>query len=134
MRSSWVGRVVLLAAALLLVRVGLAYVIDPQGATGASHITLGSNGAFTAMRVVGMLFVAIAAILVASLPSRRLLAGLAILTTIATAIFAMRLIGFFVDGSDAFTIRLLKPELALVIVSSLALAVERRRRRLGGLT
>jgi hypothetical protein len=133
MRSPWFGRVVLVAASALLVRVGLAYVIDPRGAVEDSHIVLASPGAVTAMRVVGTLFLAVAAILLASWPSRRLLGGLASLAMIAIALLSMRAIGLVVDGSDPFTLRVLKPEIALAAVSALAVAIERRRRRAGGI-
>jgi hypothetical protein len=130
MRSIWVARVVLLVAAGLFVRIGLAYVIDPRGAAGANHVVLAANGAVTAMRVMGALFVAVAGLLLASWPTRRLLGGLAILSTIAVAVLAMRVFGLVVDGPDPFTTRVLKPEIVLVAVSSLALVIERRSRRL----
>jgi hypothetical protein len=127
MRSIWFGRIVLLAATAVLLRVGLAYVIDPVAAVVESRISLGSAGAATAMRVSGALFVAIALVLLACWSPRRLLSGLGVLTVVAVAVTTVRLVGLIVDGSDPFTLEVLRPEIALVVVSVAALAVERRR-------
>jgi hypothetical protein len=53
--------------------------------------------------------------------------GLGFLATIATTILALRLVGLVVDGPGPFTLFVLKPEVALVVLSSLAFVIERRR-------
>jgi len=40
---------------------------------------------------------------------------------------AVRVFGLIVDGAAPFTIQVLKPELAIVVLSSLGFFVERRR-------
>jgi hypothetical protein len=91
-------------------------------------ITLGSAEAVTIMRVSGGVFLGIAIVLVACLVStRRLLAGLGLLAVIAATILAVRLLGLAVDGPAPFTLKVLKPEIVLVLASMVALAFERRR-------
>jgi len=127
--SLWFGRVVGGAATLLLLRVGGGYLADPVGSAAPHAMLLGSAEAITNMRVVGGAFLGVAAVLVACvLSERRLLAGLGLLATFASAILAARLVGLAVDGAAPFTLRVLKPEIALVALSSVAFWLERRRR------
>jgi hypothetical protein len=131
--SIWLGRIVLGAATLLLAAIARKYITDPIGAVGPEGITLGSPAAITIMRVSGGVFLGIAICLAACLTSeRRLLAGLGLLATIATTILALRLYGLAVDGLAPFTIMVLKPEIALVLVSAIAFVLEQRRRRAQG--
>jgi uncharacterized protein DUF4345 len=129
-RSTWLGRIVLAGAVLLLLRISLAYIIDPAGAVAPNQITLGSPAALTVMRVSGGVFLAVALALGVCVTSeRRLLEGLTLLAIFATTITATRLIGLAIDGPAPFTLKVLKPEVALVLLSSGALLVERRRRQ-----
>jgi hypothetical protein len=128
-RSVWFGRFVLVAATLLLGGIAAKYISDPVGAVADHGITLASADALTSMRVAGGLFLAIAIVLVACLVSeRRLLIGLAVLATVAVVILAVRLLGLGLDGPAPFTLEVLKPEVALVLFSGLALLLERKRR------
>ena len=127
MRSVWFSRVVLGAAAVLLASIGLRYVIDPMGAVGPHGIVLGSAEAITIMRVTGSVFLGIALVLLSCLVTNRLLPGLALLATIATSITAVRFLGLAIDGPAPFTLFVLKPEVALVACSTIALVLERRR-------
>jgi hypothetical protein len=127
-RSVWFGRVVLAGAALLLTRISIGYIANPVGAVASHGIALGSAEAVTIMRVSGGVFLGIALVLVACLASvRRLAAGLAFLATIAGTILAIRLLGLALDGPAPFTMKVLKPEIALVVLSAAALVIERRR-------
>jgi hypothetical protein len=126
--SVWFSRLVLAGAALLMTRVGLGTVLDPVATASRYQMTLGSPDAITVMRVEGGVFVGIAAALVFCIVSvRRLLAGLGLLVTILTAITAVRLLGLAIDGAGPFTLRVLKPEVVLVVFSTIAAFVERRR-------
>jgi hypothetical protein len=128
-RSTWFGRIVLAAATLLLFRISLGYIVDPIGSVAPHAITLGSAEAVTIMRVSGGVFLGIALALVACLASeQRILVGLGLLATIATTILLIRLVGLAVDGPAPFTMKVLKPEVALVLFSGIALLLERRRR------
>lgn len=126
--STWFARLVLGGAILLLTRIGIAYVVHPIAAVSSHQITLGSPAAITAMRVSGGMFLGIALLLLECLVSaRRLLRGLGVLLTIALTITVVRLVGLAVDGPAPFTLQVLKPEIALVVLSSAAYFLERRR-------
>lgn len=133
-RSIWFGRTVVVAAALLLTSIGLKYITNPVGAVAPHDIVLGSAEAVTIMRVSGGVFLGIAIALVTSLTSdRRLLAGIGLLATISATILAVRLLGLAVDGPAPFTLKVLKPEIALAVCSTMALVLERRRLSEAGL-
>jgi hypothetical protein len=129
-RTTWFSRIVLAAATLLLLlRISLEDVVDPIGSVAPHAIALGSAEAITIMRVSGGVFLGIALALVACLASeRRILVGLGLLATIATTILLVRLAGLAVDGPAPFTTKVLKPGVALVLFSGIALLFERRRR------
>jgi hypothetical protein len=127
-RSIWFGRLVLGAGAFLFTRLGLGDIVDPVAIAGRTHTTLGSPEAITAVRVQGGIFIGIAVVLAYCLASeRRLLAGLGFLGTIITGVAGIRLIGLWVDGPAPFTRMVLKPEVALSILSACAVLLERRR-------
>jgi hypothetical protein len=127
-RSIWLSRLVLAGATLLLIRIAFEYITDPIGAVTPHAITLGSPAAITIMRVSGGVFLGIAVVLAAcALSERRLLAGLGFLATIAVTILAIRLVGLALDGPAPFTLKVLKPEVALVVLSTVAFFLERRR-------
>jgi hypothetical protein len=127
-RSIWFSRFVLGAATLLLLRISFGYITDPIGAVAPHGITLGSAEAITIMRVSGGVFLGIAVVLaLCQLRERRLRAGLGFLSILATTILTLRLVGAAVDGPAPFTMKVLKPEVALVVLSSFALLLERRR-------
>jgi hypothetical protein len=109
-RSIWFSRFVLGAAALLMTGISIKYMTDPVGAVAPQGIVLRTAEAITIMRVSGGLFLGIALTLVGCLLAERRL-----------------LVGLVVDGPGPFTLFVLKPEVALVVLSSLAFVIERRR-------
>ena len=124
----WVGRVVLGLAGLLLLRVGFGLMFDPIRAVTEQGIALPSSSAVTSMRAVGGGFVGIGLLLLAHLAARRWLrSGLILLLTFAGALTAGRLVGLALDGPAPFTLKVLKPEVALVVLSGLALLTTFRR-------
>jgi len=126
--SIWFGRVVLGAATLLMVRIGVEYLTDPVGAVAPRGITLGSAEAVTMMRVSGGVFLAMAiAFAVSLLSDRRLLSGLGLLAIFAWTLTGVRLAGVAIDGAAPFTLKVLKPEVALVVLSTTAFLLLRRR-------
>ncbi len=128
--SQWLGRAVLGAAAVLFLLVAVRQIGDPVGASAPHAIALGSTDAVTIERVMGGPFLALALALAACAASeRRLLAGLRLLVSPVVAVTAVRVVGLVVDGAGPFTRQVLRPEIALVALSSLALLVERERRR-----
>src|SRR5262249_31577788 len=132
-RTIWIGRVVLASAALLMTRIAIAYIYDPVSAVAPHRIVLESAEAITIMRVSGGGFLGIALALVAGLASaERLLAGLGMLAIIATTITAVRVVGAVIDGPAPFTLMVLKPEVVLVVASSVAFWLEYRQHTAGG--
>jgi len=126
----WVGRVVLGLAGLLLLRVGLGLMFDPVRAVMEQGIALPSPSAVTSMRAVGGGFVGVGLLLLATLPSQRWIrSGLILLLTFAGALTAGRLVGLVLDGPAPFTLKVLKPEVALVVLSGLALLTTFRRHK-----
>ena len=131
-RSPILNRIVLGLAALLFTMIGLRNVVDPLGEAAPHHISLASPEAVTIMRVTGGLFLALAMVFVASLLSRRrLLFGIGVLVTVAAVLMSVRIIGLVVDGPAPFTLHVLKPEIAITVISSLAFFLEWRRVRGG---
>jgi Domain of unknown function (DUF4345) len=129
-RSIWFGRPVLGVGALLFTQLALGDVLGPVAVAAKTHTTLGSPDAITVVRVQGGVFGGIAVVLVYCLVSqRRLLAGLGFLATIITSVAALRLIGLMLDGPGPFTLMVLKPEVALSVLSACAVLLERRRSR-----
>jgi hypothetical protein len=122
------NRFILVAAATLFSAIAVRYVTDPVGAVAPHQFTLGSNEAMTVMRVSGAVFLAIALALLASLAQSRLLAGVALLAIVAVVLLAARLLGLAMDGPAPFTLQVLKPEIALAVLSGFGLLVESRRR------
>jgi hypothetical protein len=95
-------------------------------------MTLNTPDAVTVMRVQGGLVLGFAAILAYCVVSqRRLLAGLAVLAAISAAIAGTRVLGLAVDGPGPFTLMVVKPEVLLTVLSTLALSFEWRRSRGG---
>jgi len=128
--SIWFGRLVLVGATILFTLIALRQIADPIGASTPHQIALGSSDAVTIMRVTGGLFLGLALVLAACIVSeRRLLAGLGVLATVNAVVTAVRVLGLVVDGPGPFTLQVLKPEVVLVVLSSIALLVEWRRRQ-----
>ena len=126
--SVWFSRLVLAAATVLFSLIGIRYIVDPISAVAPHQITLGSSEAVTIMRVSGGVFLGIAGVLLACISSeRRLLAGTGVLALVSIAVTAVRLFGVAVDGPAPFTLRVLKPEIALVVLSALGFLFESRR-------
>src|SRR2546425_7424550 len=127
-QSLWFNRLVLAGATVLFSLIGIRYIVDPITAVAPHQITLGSNEAVTIMRVSGGVFLGIASVLLACVFSeRRLLAGIGVLALVSIAVTAARLIGLAVDGPAPFTLQVLKPEIALVVLSALGFLFETRR-------
>ena len=128
--SVWVGRVVLGLAGLLLLRLGFGLMFDPVRAVTEQGIALPSPSAVTSMRAVGGGFAGVGLLLLATLPSQRWIrSGLILLLTFAGALTAGRLVGLALDGPAPFTLKVLRPEVALVVLSGLALLTTFRRQR-----
>ncbi len=126
--SVWFSRAVLVLAAALLTRISFGIVSDPVATLGPRGFSFSSPDAVTAMRVSGgIVFAIVATLLYCLFSDRRLLAGLGLLVAVAMTVLVVRLLGLALDGPGPFTLRVLKPEIALLAVSSAAMLLERRR-------
>jgi hypothetical protein len=130
--SPWLGRIVVLAVAALFAMISIKFVLDPQHAAASSGITLDTAIGTTNTRAgFGGFPLGIAALLLSCLfSSRRLLAALASIATLAGVILAVRLFGAAQDGTFGQSAHLLIPETAILVVSLLAALTEARRRTL----
>jgi Domain of unknown function (DUF4345) len=128
----WFSRIVLLAATLLFTTIALRNLFDPVGAAAPHEITLGTAAGVTVARVgFGGFPLGFAIILLMCLTAeRRLLAGLGFLVVLMIVVTATRVLGLVLDGPASFTLRVLKPEVALIVASTAAFFLERRRRQL----
>jgi uncharacterized protein DUF4345 len=91
---------------------------------------LRSPAAITDMRVVGAIFLGIAALtLFISFSARRLLAGLVLTAIVVGFVTAVRVLGLLVDGAAPEIVFKLTPEVVLLIASTVGIVAEVRRQR-----
>lgn len=126
----WFNRLLLLAATFIMTMIALRTLSDPIGSTRPLGIVLNSPTAVTVLRVgFGGFPLGIAIALVMSIQSKeRLLTGLFLLASIAGAATATRLQGIVLDGATPYNLGLLRPEVALCVLSAVGIILERRRR------
>lgn len=130
--SPWLSRLIILAVAGLFAMISFKFILDPQHAAANSGITLESALGYTNTRAgFGGFPLGFAVILVFSVfSSRRLLAALASIATVAAVILAVRLYGAEQDGTFSQSAHLLIPEAAILVISLLGVRMESRRRAL----
>jgi hypothetical protein len=130
--SPWFARLIILAVAGLFAMISAKFVLDPQHAAASSGITIEPGIGYTNTRAgFGGFPLGFAVILVFCLfSSRRLLAALAAIATVAAVILAVRLYGAQQDATFSQSAHLLIPEAAIFVVSLLAALMEGRRRAL----
>jgi peptidoglycan/LPS O-acetylase OafA/YrhL len=130
--SPWLSRLVILAVAALFAMISFKFVVDPQHAAAGAGITLNSAIGTTNTRAgFGGFPLGFAMLLAFSLfSSRRLLAALAAIATLAAVILSVRLYGIAQDGTFGESAHLLIPEAAILAVSLAAALIEVRRRAL----
>jgi hypothetical protein len=125
----WLNRLVMGFAIFLFTLIAVRYIADPVRSEAPHKIVLGSPEAMTNTRVSGGVFLAMALVLAGSVISReRHRAGLLLLATFSAVLTAVRLFGLIIDGPAPFTLRVLKPEIAVTVLAAVAYALERRRR------
>ncbi|MGN6750755.1 MAG: DUF4345 family protein [Xanthobacteraceae bacterium] len=128
--APWLVRLILAVPTLLFIRIGEKYVSDPLQVAAGSAMQLGSPAAVTDTRVVGAMFLAVAALTLFSIFStRRLLAGLVLVAFVIGFVTAARVLGAVVDGAAPETVLTLGPEVVLLIASVIGILIELRRQR-----
>jgi hypothetical protein len=128
--SPWFARLIILAVAGLFTLISAKFVLDPLHAAADSGITIEPGLGYTNARAgFGGFPLGFAVILLFCLfSSRRLLAALAAIATVAGVILLVRLYGAVQDATFAQSAHLLIPELAILIVAFLGSLLEARRR------
>jgi hypothetical protein len=128
--SPWLGRLIILAVASLFTMIGLKFVFDPQQAAADSGILIESGLGFTNTRAgFGGFPLGFAAILIFCLfSSRRLLAALSSIVTVAAVVLAVRLYGAAQDATFGQSAHLLIPETVLLIIALMGVVMESKRR------
>ena len=126
----WFNRIVIGAATVILTAIAIRQLRDPIGATAAMDIVLRSPTAVTIARVgFGGFPLGFAVALTGCLMStRRLLTGLSLVAVVVGAVTLARILGLVLDGMTAYNLGLLRPEFALIVLSSIGIILERRRR------
>jgi len=128
-RVIWFNRLVLLVATGIMGMTALRTLRDPVGSTQPMGIVLTSATAATVVRVgfggfpLGFAF----ALLGCLVSTKRLLGGLFLLASIAGAATLARLQGIVLDGATPYNLLLLRPEIALCVLSAVGIVLERRR-------
>lgn len=127
----WFHRLLLTAAAIIMVMIAFRNLRDPIGATQPLGVVIASPTGMTVVRVgFGGFPLGFAVALVTCLIStERLLGGLYLLASVIGAATLARIQGLVLDGATPYNSGLLRPEVVLCILSLVGIALERRRRR-----
>lgn len=130
--SPWISRLIILGVAGLFAMISLKFVLDPQHAAESAGILIQPGVGTTNTRAgFGGFPLGFAAILVFCLfSSRRLLAALSSIATVAAVILGLRLFGAVRDETLMQSGHLLIPEAVIFAVALLGAALEARRRHL----
>lgn len=132
--APWLSRAALLPPTVIFAVIAARYLSNPVGAAATVGISLATPEAITVARVAfGALPLAFSLFLAASMLSpRRLLAGLALVTTLVALATLVRVFGISVEGAAGDSVKLLRAEVVLLTLSVAGLAIEwRRGHRLG---
>jgi|SRR6185312_2372366 len=125
--TPWFSRAVLLVATVVLALISRKFITDPVGAAAASTMTLGSPLAITNMRASFGAFPLGCAIftLTCLVLAQRRVTGLYFVATVIGTALIVRLYGVVTDGTFAASIPVLTAETVLVLLSGVALYLER---------
>lgn len=126
----WLNRLIILAVAALFSTISLKFILDPLAAATASGITIQPGLGYTNTRAgFGGFPLGVALILLFCLfSSRRLLAALASIATVAAVILLVRLYAAVVDNTLSGSAHLLAPEAVVTIAALLGVWMESARR------
>lgn len=122
-------RAPLLMVTIIFTLISVRYLSDPVRAAAAVGISFTSPGGITVARVGFAAFPLSFAILAFSclISTRRLLAGLYMVLTVAAVVIAVRILGIALDHSTE-SARLLAPEFVLLTLSLVAIRLESAKR------
>jgi hypothetical protein len=127
----WFDRLLLTAATIIMTMIAMRNLRDPIGATLPMGIVLTSPTAITIVRVGfgGFPLGFAMALLGCLIATQRLLTGISLIAAVIGAATVARIQGLLLDGVTPYNLALLRPEVALLTLSLVAIVLERRRRQ-----
>ena len=130
----WVSRLPLVLATLIFTAISLRFLIAPVQSAAAQGISFNTAVGVTVARIgFGAFPLAFAIITLSCLISRqRLLTGIYIVLTVIGVALVVRVFGMLVDNSVKESMKVLTPEVVMLVLSLIALNLERRRRAIDG--
>ena len=129
--AGWITRVPLVVATFLFTAIASKFLFDPVHSAAAQGILLTQGVGITVVRIgFGAFPLAFAIITLSCLVSKnRLATGLYVVLTVVSVALLVRIFGMIADNSVKESMRVLMPEIVLLLVSTVALRAELRRRR-----
>lgn len=127
----WFNRLLLAAAMVIMTMIALRNLRDPVGATQPIGIEFTSPAGVTVARVGfgGFPLGFAIALLACVISTKRLLTGVSLVAAVIGAATIARVQGLLVDGPTTYNLLLLRPEIAMLTLSVVGIALERWRRR-----
>jgi hypothetical protein len=128
---TWFNRFVLTAATVVMTMIALRNLRDPIGANLPLGIALESPSAVTIVRVGfgGFPLGFALALFGCILATPRLLTGMLLMFVVMGAATIARVQGLLLDGATPYNLQLLRPEIAMMVLSLMGIVLELRRRR-----
>jgi hypothetical protein len=129
--APWLGRLILLAVALLFNFIAWPALVDPVQAATAHGVSIGSAEALSRVRIgfgATTLASAIIALLCLIRPGR-VITGLYFVLIWVGVITVVRIIGVAINGPNEFDLRVLRPEIAILLLTVVSIFIERGKQR-----
>jgi hypothetical protein len=128
--APWIIRLILLPPTVIFTLIAIRYITHPVASAAAQGIAFNSGLGVTIARVgFGGFPLACAIFLATCLVSRhRLLTGLTFVSIIVGVVLLVRIFGMMADSSTAENMRLVRPEIGLLLVTGIGLTIEVGRR------
>jgi hypothetical protein len=129
--APWLGRVILLFVTALFASLAWPALVDPVQEATAHGVSIGSAEALSRVRIgFGAIPLATAVIAFVCLVwPRRVLTGLYFVLIRVGVITVVRMIGVAVSGPNDFDLRVLRPEIVVLVLTVVSIFIERGKQR-----
>jgi hypothetical protein len=127
----WLGRLILLFVTVLFAALAWPALVDPVKEATAHGVSIGSAEALSRVRI-GFGAIPLATAIVAFMClvwPRRVLTGLYFVLIWVGVITLVRVIGVAVSGPNDFDLRVLRPEIVILVLTVVSIFIERGKRR-----